>query len=340
MWNAAQASGARLIRVESMRRAVNPFQDWRAFHELVGAMRSLSPDIVHTHSSKAGILGRAAAGQAGVPVIVHTIHGMSFNRTQSWPVRMAYRALENEVAGRTNMFVAVANAMIEQAVAAGLAPRDRFVMVRSGLEVNQFAPNAQSRERVRAEWGVGVDDIVVGTVARLFKNKGYEDIIAAMPAVVTQNPKVRFVWVGDGAQRNAFENSIARLGCVNKVHIVGLVPPAEVARLMCGFDLLVHASRWEGLPRAVVQALLTEIPCVSYDNDGAPEVVRQAQTGILVHTGDIDGLSEGILRLAADPALRRRLGVNGRTLFLSEFDWRVMIDKLDGLYSSLTGRRE
>lgn len=339
LWDAARQSGAELIPIETMRRAVRFQDDIRAYRALMQQFRSLRPDIVHTHSSKAGILGRAAANKAAVPVIVHTIHGMSFNRTQAWPVRQTYRFLERRAARKTDKIVAVADAMIEQAVDAGIAPRGKFTTIRSGLEVARFAPNPETRKLVRAEWGVSDEHVLVGTVARLFTNKGYEEILAAMPWAVQRNPRLHFVWVGDGAFREKYSGEVERLGLRSRVHMTGLVPPADVARLMTGFDMLVHASRWEGLPRAVVQALLTEVPCISFDNDGAPEVVIPEQTGLLVPLGDSAQLAEAIVRLASDESLRRRLGACGRTRCLDAFDWRNMVEQLDALYAGLIQER-
>ncbi|MCH7592301.1 MAG: glycosyltransferase family 4 protein [Planctomycetes bacterium] len=375
LWNEAEAAGCELITLDSMRRAVNPLRDWRARNELTTLLRKAKPDVVHTHSSKAGILGRSAAAHAGISVIVHTIHGMSFNRTQSYLVRSAYRMWELRAARHTTGFVSVADAMTDQAVAAGLAPRDRFTTIRSGMETDRYRPDPELRARVRKETSkprragveiparrdrnVADDDVVVGTIARLFVNKGYEEIIAAMPDIVSHCPNVRFVWIGDGANRAEYENRLTSLGLRDRVYLTGLLSPNEVAEQITGFDILLHASKWEGLPRAVVQGLLTEVPAVSFDNDGAPEVVisdEQASsqksqksevrsqkspaggTGILVPYGDIDALATAVVTLARDAGTRQRMGSRGRERCLSMFDWRTMVEQLDALYNRLFTR--
>jgi len=335
LWPRAEACGCRIVRSRHLRRAIRPWADWRAVGELERAFRTLQPDVVHTHSSKAGILGREAARRAGVPVIVHTIHGMSFNRTQPWWTRTAYRFLERRAGRFTTALVSVADAMTEQAVAAGLAPRERFTTVRSGMELDQFGPDEKVRGAVRKAWGVRDTDVVVGTMARLFANKGYEEVLAAMPESVRRVPELRFVWVGDGAHRAVYERRLHGLGLRDRVHLTGLVPPDEVGRLIKGFDIVLHASRWEGLPRAVVQGLLTEVPVVSFDNDGAGEVVHDNATGKLVPYGDIAGLTNAIVELAEHPDLRRTLGARGRALCAREFDWRKMVAELERLYARL-----
>jgi glycosyltransferase involved in cell wall biosynthesis len=335
LWDQAHKAGCEVITVEPLCRAVDPLRDLRALHELRRIFSRMRPDVVHTHSSKAGIVGRAAAAAAGVPVIVHTIHGMSFNRTQPAPIREFYRRLEQWAALNTTAFVTVADAMIDQAVKAGLARRDCFTTIRSGVETDRFVPDAGIRASLRREWGVTSDEVVVGTVARLFVNKGYEEIMAAMPAAVAREPRLRFVWVGDGANRSSYERRIARLDLRTRVHLTGLVSPDEVPDLLNAFDIVLHASKWEGLPRALVQGMLMGVPPISFDNDGAPEVVIPNETGVLVPFGDIAALSDAIATLAGDDERRRALGRGGSTRCAAEFGWREMVDRIESLYRSL-----
>jgi len=338
LWGQASKAGCELVTVKSLRRAVQPLSDWRARRELQHIFERIRPDVVHTHSSKAGIVGRSAAANAGVPVIIHTIHGMSFNRTQAKPVQVFYRFLERQAARHTTALVSVADAMTDQAVAAGLAPGDRFVTIRSGMEIDRFAPRADLRVRFRREWGVADDQVVVGTIARLFENKGYEDIIAAMPSAVARQPKLKFVWISDGARRVRYQRQLEAMGFSDHVHMVGLISPDEVASHLNGFDIVLHASRWEGLPRAVVQGLLTEVPAISFDNDGAPEVVIPEETGILVPYGDTRLLADAIVTLSANAELRRTLGRRGRTRCATMFDWHKMVADLETLYQKLADR--
>ncbi len=335
LWGQAEEAGCSLVRLNSLRRAVSPWADWQARRDLANLFQRLQPDIVHTHSSKAGILGRDAASVAGVSKIVHTIHGMSFNRTQSAMTRWLYRTLERRAARVTTAFVSVADAMTAQAVEAGLAPATRFTTVRSGMEVDRFQPSLEQRKSLRKKWGIRDDEVVIGTVARQFKHKGYEDIIKAMPHAVAGNEKLTFVWVGDGANRSQYERALHAINMHGRVHMIGLVPPADMPELMNGFDILVHASRWEGLPRTVVQASLMEVPAISYDNDGAPEVVIPEETGILVPCGHTHKLAEAIIQLSTDPTKRRVLGRGGRMKCLADYDWRRMVDQLDQLYRNL-----
>lgn len=316
-------------------RQVSPAHDLRALGALRRRLEQLQPDVVHTHSSKAGILGRIAAHRAGVPVIVHTIHGMSFNRTQARPTRALYAALERRCARRCQAIVSVADAMTRQALAAGVGRPEQYVTVRSGMVTADFDPARQDGRAVRHAWGVPDDAIVVGTVARLFKNKGYEQLIEAMPAAVREEPRLRFVWVGDGAHRAEYESALTRLGLRDRVTITGLLPPDEMPRVLSGMDLIAHASQWEGLPRAVVQGMLMGKPAVCFDLDGAPEVVIPGETGELAAPGDVGAFSGAIVNLARDAALRARYGAEGRRRCLVEFDHDRMVGALEGLYERL-----
>jgi len=338
LWRRAEQGGYELHRVAQLRREVNPLADLGCLFELTKLYRRLAPDVVHTHSSKAGIVGRAAAARARVPLVIHSIHGMSFNRTQPLAARLLYHELERVCSLWTDHFVCVAEAMTRQAVEAGLGEAERFTTVYSGMEVERFDPGRYDRRAIRRDWGFEDDAVVVGTVARLFSNKGYEQLLEVMPACRQQADKLRFVWVGDGPYRERYLGRLERMGMRDQVHLTGLVDPARVPELLAGMDLVVHLSQWEGLPRVLAQALLLEVPVVSFDNDGAPEVTLQGRTGELVPLNDLEGLSRALLKLAGDAALRRRYGRSGRQLFLERFDHRVMVRRLDQLYRSLRGK--
>lgn len=335
----ARAGSYRLIEMPELIRGINPWLDARARRELRAYFAELRPCVVHTHSSKAGIVGRFAAADAAVPLIVHTIHGMSFNRTQPWFVRRAYALLERWAAKRSDWIVTVAEAMIEQSLAAGICQRERMSTVYSGMEVGRYTPNEAWRAAARAEWGATDDRIVVGTIARLFRRKGYEQLIPIMDAAARADERLHFVWIGDGAQREEYLSDLERRGLRERVTLTGLVPPDRVGELLAGIDVLAHTSQWEGLPRVVVQALLMQKPVVAFDIDGAPEVVIDGETGRLIALNDERMFVAALLELAGDAERRSRLGRAGRRHCLDRFDQRVMVDQLDVLYRRLAVRK-
>lgn len=331
----ARRGGYRYIEIPELVRAVRPYNDLRALQSLVRFFRSVRPDIVHTHSSKAGILARIAADHAAVPTIIHTIHGMSFNRTQPLSVRTAYAELERFCAARTHVLIAVADAMTREALAAGIGVPRQYRTIYSGMEVDAFNPDQVDRRAVRAQLDLPHDAVVVATIARLFRNKGYEFLIPAMALAARADPRIHFLWIGDGADRPAYEAALDRLHLRTRTRLAGLVPPGEIPRWLSAADMLAHASLWEGLPRAVVQALLMRIPAVAFSLDGAPEVVLPGRTGELVPPKDVDQLAAAILRLADDHERRRRYGSAGRDLCLVRFDHRRMVSEIRGLYAVL-----
>lgn len=322
--------------VPDLVRAVSPMRDWRTRRLLRRRFEEIRPDVVHTHSSKAGVLGRLAAHDAAVPLIVHTIHGMSFNRTQPWHVRAAYAAAERWCAKRGHVIVTVAEAMTDQALAAGIGRPEMYHTVRSGMVVADFDPDRYDPGAMRAAWGIGGDEIVVGTVARLFRNKGYEQLLDIMDRAAREEPSLRFVWIGDGADRPAYEAELRRRGLADRTTLTGLLPPTEMPGVLSAIDILAHTSQWEGLPRAVVQALLMKQSAVSFAIDGAPEVVVPGETGELADLDDLAGFADAVVSLARDPARRRRYGETGRSRCLREFDHHVMVERLEALYHRQT----
>jgi glycosyltransferase involved in cell wall biosynthesis len=315
-------------------RPIHPWKDWLAFRRLTRLFRQTRPDIVHTHSGKAGFLGRLAAARAGVPAIVHTIHGPSFGPFQGRLANALFRAAERKAGRVTTHFVVVAEAMKSQYLAAGIGRPDQYTRIFSGFDIAPFL-SARNDPQCRAEFGISRDDIVVGKIARLFKLKGHDDLLAIARALLQSCPKMRFLLVGDGEWRERFENRVRALGIGRHFIFAGLVPPHSVPRLVGIMDILVHLSRREGLPRALPQALAAAKPVVAYDCDGASEVCLDDETGFLVRAGDLPGLSDRILRLADDPALRRRFGEQGRQLVRDHFTAGRMVEDLHQLYLRL-----
>jgi glycosyltransferase involved in cell wall biosynthesis len=336
----ARAGGVPTEVIPSLRRSIHPWRDWVSYRRIRQTLRNFRPDVVHTHSAKAGILGRAAASALGVPAIVHGVHGAPFHPYQSRLARALIRGCERWAASRCHAFVSVADAMTDLMVEGGVAPREKFITIYSGMEVEPFLESGQHRDRVRAELGYRPQDVVVGKVARLFHLKGHEDVIQAAASVVAEQPNVRFLFVGDGILAEQLHRQIAALGLTERFQFTGLVPPDRVPALLAAMDIVVHASLREGLARVLPQALIAGRPVVSCDVDGAREVVLPGQTGCLVPPKDILGLGRAIIELAADPALRERLGAEGRRRFTDVFRHERMTAQLRDLYQRLVAGGE
>lgn len=326
------------ILVPELVRPVQPWKDLRAWRRLTGLFREQQPDLVHTHSGKAGFLGRAAARTAGVPMIVHTVHGPSFGNFQGSVANAVFTNAER-LAGRwTTHFVVVANAMRDQYLAAGIGRPSQYTTVYSGFPLEPYL-NSRNDPELRARWGFQPEDVIVGKIARLFKLKGHEDLLAVAPELLSRDARIKLLLVGDGLWRERFQTQVSRLGLENRVIFTGLVPPEEVPRLLGIMNILVHLSLREGLPRAVAQALAAAKPVVAYDCDGAREVCVDQQTGFLLPVGDRRSLIERVYELAQDAELRSRLGVQGQALARSRFPVEKMVDDLDALYRRLSAAR-
>ena len=327
-----------LTIVPELVRPVHPLKDWFALLRIERILREQKPDIVHTHSGKAGILGRLAARRAGVPIIIHTIHGPSFGKFQNGLGNFIFRAAERRAAGATTHFVVVADAMKEQYLAAGIGKPEQYTKIFSGFPLEPFLA-AKNDLELRKRLGIAPDDFVIGKIARLFKLKGHDDLFAVAPELVRQNPKIKFLLVGAGEWRGRFENVAKTLGLEKQFIFTGLVPPTEVPRYVGIMDTLVHLSLREGLPRALPQALAAAKPVVAYDCDGAGEVCFDGKTGFLIQPGDLTGLSERLLQIGNDPALCRKIGRSGQDFVRDNFAVEKMVDAIYNLYLKLAAER-
>lgn len=335
-----RGGGVPIRYVPSLRRAVQPWRDWQSYRELKSILREFRPDVVHTHSAKGGMLGRLAAWKVGVPAIVHTVHGAPFYPYQNWLAQTAIRECERLAARRCHALVSVADAMTDLMVNAGIASREKFTTVYSGMDVKPFLAANEQREVTRRELGYEPRHVVIGKIARLFHLKGHEYVIDAARTVVRECPDVRFLFVGDGLLRDSLQQQINSAGLGGYFQFTGLVPPDRIPALIGAMDVLVHASLREGLARALPQALIAGKPVVSFDIDGAREVVIEDETGFLTPPQQAAPLAAVLIELARDAVLRNRLGACGRERFADQFRHETMTRKLRTIYERVLASRD
>lgn len=330
------------IVIDEMRRAIEPVKDFVSYRRLKKLLRQLQPDIVHTHSAKAGILGRyAASALKGVwdperPAIVHGIHGLAFHPYQSRWVNRIYVAIEKAAAKHTDYFISVADAMTEQCKAAGIGVDKPYVTAYSAIDERQFLEPIPP-ERIRAfryRHGIPDDAVVLVTIARLFMLKGHDYIIASAPELAKRFANVVWLFVGDGNLAERYQQQVREMGLAERFRFTGLMPPSEIPLAIQASDILVHCSLREGLARTLPQAMLCGRPAVSFDVDGAREVVNE-HTGRLIEPKNVSQLIEACAELIADRSLRERLGRAGRESVTRKFAPETMVDAIERVYKQL-----
>ncbi len=321
-------------------RAIHPVSDARAFAELYGAFRAMRPDIVHTHSSKAGVVGRAAARAARVPVVVHTLHSLVFHDYQAAPVNFAYRSLKRMLSPLTDHYVSVSDNIRERAVAAKIGTADRHSTVRSGFFTDDFVAQLVPQAEARRKLDLPEDRLIVGVVARLFPLKGHAEILEAASRLVENQPDVLFAFVGSGPLLAELQRDVEARGLGHNVRFVGRIDPSEITLAFSAFDVLAHCSLREGLARVLPQGALAGLPIVCYDLDGSAEVVRDGVNGFLVDPKDHQTFADRLERLLREPALRAQMADAAPQRIQVEYSVAEMVRRLDALYQQLAADGE
>ncbi len=330
--NVARKQGVSLIIEPSLVREINPLKDPLALFRLTRLIRRGGYAIVHTHSSKAGILGRWAAKLAGTPVIVHTVHGWGHHDRQHPLVRQIYIWLEKLTLPITDKLIVVSPLNIEKGLQDGIGRPKDYVVIRSGIELDRFGHPQVKREQTREAWGIPIDATLVGTVTRLSAQKAPLDFVIAAAEVLAQHPGVYFMIVGDGPLRDDVESLAAGLGIAEQLIMTGL--RRDIPELMAAFDLFVLSSLWEGLPRVLPQAMATGLPLAATAVDGSIEVIEDGVNGLLTPPGEPEMLAVAISRLLEDRELMERMGAINRERVV-EFSATRMVDEIAGLYVDL-----
>jgi glycosyltransferase involved in cell wall biosynthesis len=323
----------RTVFIDDLVRPVRPISDLRALFQLASLMRAEKPDVVHTHSSKAGILGRLAAFLARVPVVIHTFHGFGFNDRQPKLVRWAYIAAEWACARISDSLIFVSNANMEQARRLGLGAPKRHRLIRSGVSLADFPPPGVDRGRVKAAAGIGMHKPLVLSIGNLKPQKNPEDFVTLAKRVLGSRSEARFLFVGDGELRPRCEALIFKENIHGKVLFPGW--RSDAAELLAAADVFVLTSLWEGLPRSLVEAMKSGVPAVCYDTDGVRDLVRDGVNGFLVPPGDVGALAARVDELLGDESLRRRMSEQAKAAVGEEYDIDGMVRSQEKLYEEL-----
>ncbi len=329
----ARQDGIALHHLPSLVRAIRPPADVRAYRDLVVWLRRERPDIVHTHGSKAGFLGRTAARAAGVPVVVHTVHGWGHHERQHPWLRRVYVALERRAARDTDCLVAVAAANRDKGLADGIGIPSQYAIIHSCIDIAAFRDVVVDAAALRLELGLPPDAPVVGTVGRLAPQKAPQDFVRMARLVHARCPDAHFVWIGGGPLEDALRGWLAEASLADVVHLLGYRD--DVPQLLRVLDVFALTSLWEGLPRVFAQAMCAGLPIVATRVDGAPEAITHGENGFLVAPQDMDAFAAHVITLLEDPALRRTLGQRGREMADPQFNQQHMVQQIEDLYLAL-----
>ena len=333
----ADARGVEVVRIDELGREISPLRDLMATIRLARLIRKERPQILHTHTAKAGTVGRVAARLAGSrkpPIVVHTFHGHVL-RGYFGPVRtLLFRLLERWLAAGTTALIAVSPQVRDDLVSLGVAPRERFVVIRLGIELDErVAPEENGRGESRRYLGIPGDRFAVGWIGRMTAVKRTDDVLIAFKSLRDSGVDAVLCMVGDGPDRLPLEQRAHELGVARDTVFLGY--QEDVAPFYAAFDVLVLPSGNEGTPVTVIEALAAERPVVATRVGGVPDVVRDGEDGFLVEAGATDDLADRLGRLARDPALRARMGKKGRERVLPRYAVKRLVDDVDELYRSL-----
>ena len=302
----ARQAGHEVLLMPHLRSEIAPADDRRALADLQACLKGF--DVVHTHSSKAGALGRVAAHRLEIGRIVHTFHGFPFHQFQSWLRRTAYIKIEQRVGRYTDVFLAVGPAVAAEAITRRIAPPERVRTIGVGVAKALDAPGAHDRAEARRILGVPPGMRVVGTVGRLAFQKAPEDFVRALAGLGRSD--VFGIWIGDGPLRSRIERLAEKRGLSGRMLFTG--ERNDVEMLLPGLDIFAMASRYEGLPCAIVEAMGAGLPVVATAVNAVPDVVIAGETGLLAPPGMPDLLGRAIGHMLDNPADAARLGAAGR----------------------------
>jgi glycosyltransferase involved in cell wall biosynthesis len=335
---ATEARNIKHLRVEllsCLKHPISPYHDLLAFFRLRRLFKELRPDIVHTHSSKAGIIGRFAASAAGVPVLIHTVHGWGMHRFQPRWLRGLYVLLERWVARFTDKLIAVAHENVKYGLSLGIGKHSDYLVIRSGIARSEYT--AKKTLTVR-QLGFEPGTRLVGMVGPLKAQKAPLEYVELAAEVLARQSNCGFLLIGEGRLRKQAEKLVRRLGIAKHFKILGWRD--DVADIMPCLKVFVLTSRWEGLPRSLLQALASGLPAVVTAVNGIPEVVTNGANGYLHQPGDVPGMANSLCRLLKDDRLRKRLSYAARKSVTREFEIDTMLGQIDQLYQSLWAKQQ
>lgn len=328
--------GIRFHPINHFVQEINIFKDFRALMELIHLLKREKYDIIHTHNSKAGFLGRLAAKIVGIPIIIHTIHGFAFHEYEISPRRFLFIFLERFAAKFADKLITISEPLRQWGLELGIGKSEKYITIYSGIEVEKFKININIDEK-KKELGIEPGERVIGVVAKLWEGKGHETILEAAPQVIKEIPNVKFLFVGEGYLRNKLETRVRELGLSNRVIFTGF--RTDIPEITAIFNIALLVSLFEGMGRVLLEAMVLGKPVVATKVGGIIDVVKDGETGILIPPEDVDALAKAIITLLKDRKLARKMGEAGRRRIDERFTAQTMVEKISQVYEELIEKK-
>jgi glycosyltransferase involved in cell wall biosynthesis len=335
---AVSIKGLKLKTFKALERSINPIRDLLAVFEIYFFIKRNNIDIVHTHSSKAGILGRWAAKFSGAKVIIHTVHGWSFNDCQNAILRKIFIILERLTAKITDRLIVVSHADKQKGIRNRIGEQKKYILVRYGINPDEFISNIEERQKARKGLGLVDGELLVGMISCFKPQKAPQDFIKLAALVNKIYPQIKFLLIGDGILRKKIEKTIKKFNLNGCIILTGW--RRDIPELLSAIDIFVLTSLWEGLPIAVLEAMASGKPVIATDTGGVSEIIKSGINGYLVERRDIKAIRDKIIALLKDQDLKIKMGENAREILNSDFRSESAVFKTQNLYEDLIKDKE
>jgi len=320
--------------VSRLRREVNPLMDPAAVLELSRIIGRHRFDLVHTHNSKAGFIGRLAAQRARVPTVVHTVHGFAFHDEESAFRRALFRGLERIAARWCDGMIFISKPLLDWAERERIGPGVPRTVIFSGIDVDAF--RAADGKSFRRQWNIAPDRLVVGVVSKLWEGKGHEILLHAWKETLRDiriAPEPLLLIVGEGYLEGKLKRHVSYLGLDTSVLFTGF--QSDIPAVTAAIDIAVLPSLFEGMGRVVLEAMASGKAVIASDVGGIPDLVRHRENGLLVRPGDCESLKQALVELLSNAVLRTRLGENGFAGFRPQYSASYMVEQIHRFYEDL-----
>lgn len=328
----AEKHGITVRPIKNFVSEMSLFKDLHALWQFYRLLHREKYNLIHTHNSKGGFIGRLAAKLAGGPPVIHGVHGYAFHENEPWLRRTLFFALEKLARNWSARIICISQPLVDIWVRRKLAPPEKIRKIYSGIDISEFK-NINSRQKVRKEWGLKPDQIAVGQVSKLWEGKGHEDIINACPLIFTEIPDLKVFFIGDGPIRGKLEEMVYKNGLQERIIFLGHCD--NIAEVTSALDIAVLASHFEGMGRVILEAMAAGLPVVATRVGGIPDLVVDQETGFLVEPHNPEQLAQFIIYLAFNPELRKQMGYAGKQRVDKRFNVNTMIEQIDQLYQEV-----